>query len=122
MSLRILLEKKLSIVDRAVESNPANVDLKLEKICLCKELWEPNTLQKDRKKLVFIHPNSVPLWKKHLHFGNFSTFSVSKVKNVFRKCLNTLSAVQEGSMLSHPPFPGTQEDLFGTAIFYTCKM
>lgn len=25
-------------------------------------------------------------------------------------------------MLSHPPLPGTQEDLFGTAIFYTCKM
>uniref|UniRef100_A0A671LXQ9 NRDE-2, necessary for RNA interference, domain containing n=1 Tax=Sinocyclocheilus anshuiensis TaxID=1608454 RepID=A0A671LXQ9_9TELE len=113
MSLRAVLEKKLSIVDRAVESNPANVDLKLEKLCLCKELWEPTTLQKEWKKLVFIHPNSVPLWRKYLLFtqSHFSTFSVSKVNSVFGKCLSTLSAVQDGSMVSHPPLPGTQEDL-----------
>uniref|UniRef100_A0A673LZD7 NRDE-2, necessary for RNA interference, domain containing n=1 Tax=Sinocyclocheilus rhinocerous TaxID=307959 RepID=A0A673LZD7_9TELE len=113
MSLCAVLEKKLSIVDRAVESNPANVDLKLEKLRLCKELWEPTTLQKEWKKLVFIHPNSVPLWRKYLLFtqSHFSTFSVSKVNSVFGKCLSTLSAVQDGSMVSHPPLPGTQEDL-----------
>uniref|UniRef100_A0A673NHG7 Protein NRDE2 homolog n=1 Tax=Sinocyclocheilus rhinocerous TaxID=307959 RepID=A0A673NHG7_9TELE len=113
MSLRAVLEKKLSIVDRAVESNPANVDLKLEKLHLCKELWEPATLQKEWKKLVFIHPNSAPLWRKYLLFTQslFSTFSVSKVNSVFGKCLSTLSAVQDGSMVSHPPLPGTQEDL-----------
>ncbi|XP_050990068.1 nuclear exosome regulator NRDE2 [Labeo rohita] len=113
MSLRAVLEKKLSIVDRAVESNPANVDLKLEKLHLCKELWEPATLQKEWKKLVFIHPNSAPLWRKYLLFtqSHFSTFSVSKVNSVFGKCLSTLSAVQDGSMVSHPPLPGTQEDL-----------
>ncbi|CAM4645989.1 unnamed protein product [Leuciscus chuanchicus] len=113
MSLRAVLEKKLSIVDRAVESNPANVDLKLEKLCLCKELWEPAVLQKEWKKLVFVHPNSAPLWRKYLLFtqSHFSTFSVSKVNGVFGKCLSTLSAVQDGSMVSHPPLPGTQEGL-----------
>lgn len=68
MSLRAVLEKKLSIVERAVESNPANVDLKLEKFGLCKELWERTTLQKGWKKLAFIHPNSAPLWRKYLLF------------------------------------------------------
>ncbi|KAL0170084.1 hypothetical protein M9458_034680, partial [Cirrhinus mrigala] len=77
MSLRAVLEKKL---------NPANVDLKLEKLCLCKELWEPATLQKEWKKLVFIHPNSAPLWRKYLLFtqSHFSTFSVSKVNSVWQ--------------------------------------
>uniref|UniRef100_A0A8C1WGI8 NRDE-2, necessary for RNA interference, domain containing n=1 Tax=Cyprinus carpio TaxID=7962 RepID=A0A8C1WGI8_CYPCA len=113
MSLRAVLEKKLSFVERAVESNPANVDLKLEKFGLCKELWERTTLQKGWKKLAFIHPNSTPLWRKYLLFtqSHFSTFSVSKVNSVFRKCLSTFSAVQDGSMVSHPPLPGTQEDL-----------
>ncbi|XP_043118597.1 nuclear exosome regulator NRDE2 isoform X2 [Puntigrus tetrazona] len=113
MSLRAVLEKKLSILDRAVESNPVNVDLKLKKLCLCKELWEPAALQKEWKKLVFIHPNSAPLWRKYLLFtqSHFSTFSVSKVNGVFGKCLSTLSAVQDGSMVSHPPLPGTEEDL-----------
>lgn len=124
MSLRAVLEKKLSIVDKAVESNPANVDLKLEKLHLCKELWEPAVLQKEWKKLVFVHPNSAPLWRKYLLFtqSHFSTFSVSKVNSVFGKCLSTLSAVQDGSMVSHPPLPGTQEDLLGTVIFYTCQL
>ncbi|XP_052009009.1 nuclear exosome regulator NRDE2 [Xyrauchen texanus] len=113
MSLRAVLEKKLSIVDKAVESNPGNVDLKLEKLRLCKELWEPAVLLKEWKKLVFVHPNSAPLWRKYLLFtqSHFSTFSVSKVNSVFGKCLSTLSAVQDGSMVSHSPLPGTKEDI-----------
>ncbi|KAA0711184.1 Protein NRDE2 -like protein [Triplophysa tibetana] len=115
MSHRAILEKKLSIMDKAVESNPGNVDLKLEKLRLCKELWEPAVLLKEWKKLVFVHPNSASLWRKYLLFeqSHFSTFSVSKVNAVFGKCLSTLGAVQDGSMVSHPQLPGTEEDVLG---------
>ncbi|KAI7804865.1 nuclear exosome regulator NRDE2 isoform X2 [Triplophysa rosa] len=115
MSRRAVLEKKLSIMDKAVESNPGSVDLKLEKLRLCKELWEPAVLLKEWKKLVFVHPNSTSLWRKYLLFtqSHFSTFSVSKVNGVFGKCLSTLRAVQDGSMVSHPPLPGTEEDVLG---------
>ncbi|KAL7872672.1 hypothetical protein AOLI_G00117430 [Acnodon oligacanthus] len=113
LSVRALLERKLSIVERALDSNPGSVELKLERLRLCGELWEPSALLKEWKKLVFIHPNSASLWRSYLLFtqSQFSTFSVSKVIAVYGKCLSTLSAVQDGSMVSHPPVAGTEEDM-----------
>ncbi|KAM4724554.1 nuclear exosome regulator NRDE2 [Anableps anableps] len=112
-SYRAILEKKLSIADRAVETNPTCVTLQLERLRICQDLWEPSTLAKEWKKLVFLHPNSAPLWRKYLLFmqSYFSSFSVTKVSSAYGKCLSTLSAVRDGSMVSHPALPGIEEDM-----------
>uniref|UniRef100_A0A087Y5I1 NRDE-2, necessary for RNA interference, domain containing n=1 Tax=Poecilia formosa TaxID=48698 RepID=A0A087Y5I1_POEFO len=112
-SYRAILEKKLSIADRAVETNPTCVALQLERLRICQDLWEPSTLAKEWKKLVFLHPNSAPLWRKYLLFTQsyFSSFSVTKVNSAYGKCLSTLSAVRDGSMVSHPALPGIEEDM-----------
>ncbi|XP_034531348.1 LOW QUALITY PROTEIN: nuclear exosome regulator NRDE2 [Notolabrus celidotus] len=112
-SYRAVLEKKLSIAERAVAVNPSCVDLQLERLRICKELWEPSLLAKEWKKLVFLHPNSTSLWKKYLLFTQsyFSNFSVSKVNSAYGKCLSTLSAVRDGSMVSHTAQPGIEEDM-----------
>ncbi|KAM3871296.1 nuclear exosome regulator NRDE2 [Diretmus argenteus] len=112
-SYRAVLEKKLSIAERAVATNPTCVSLLLERLSICQELWEPSALAKEWKKLVFLHPNSAPLWRKYLLFTQsyFSTFTVSKVNSVYGKCLSTLSGVRDGSMVSHPALPGTEEDM-----------
>eukprot|EP00069_Balaena_mysticetus_P007742 bmy_19392T0 len=114
-SLRLVLEKKLAILERAVESNPSSVDLKLAKLQLCTEFWEPSTLVKEWQKLIFLHPNNTALWQKYLLFcqSQFSTFSISKIQSLYGKCLSTLSAVKDGSILSHPELPGTEEAMFG---------
>uniref|UniRef100_A0A8B9C224 NRDE-2, necessary for RNA interference, domain containing n=1 Tax=Anser brachyrhynchus TaxID=132585 RepID=A0A8B9C224_9AVES len=116
-SLKLILEKKLAILERAIESNPSNVDLKLARLKVCAEFWEPPALIKEWQKLIFIHPNNPELWKKYLLFcqSQFSTFSVSKINGLYGKCLTTLAAVQDGSMVSHPPLPGTEEAML--AIF-----
>ncbi|NXL90840.1 NRDE2 protein, partial [Alectura lathami] len=116
-SLKLILEKKLAILERAIESNPSNVDLKLARLKVCTEFWEPPALIKEWQKLIFIHPNNPELWKKYLLFcqSQFSTFSVSKINSLYGKCLSTLAAVQDGSMVSHPPLPGTEEAML--AIF-----
>ncbi|KAM9093205.1 nuclear exosome regulator NRDE2 isoform 3-T3 [Megaptera novaeangliae] len=113
-SLRLVLEKKLAILERAVESNPSSVDLKLAKLQLCTEFWEPSTLVKEWQKLIFLHPNNTALWQKYLLFcqSQFSTFSISKIQSLYGKCLSTLSAVKDGSILSHPELPGTEEAMF----------
>uniref|UniRef100_A0A3Q2PZY5 NRDE-2, necessary for RNA interference, domain containing n=1 Tax=Fundulus heteroclitus TaxID=8078 RepID=A0A3Q2PZY5_FUNHE len=112
-SYRAILEKKLSIADRAVETNPTCIALQLERLRICQELWEPSTLAKEWKKLVFLHPNSASLWRKYLFFTQsyFSSFSVTKVNSAYGKCLSTLSAVRDGSMVSHPALPGIEEDM-----------
>uniref|UniRef100_A0A8C6DMQ0 Nuclear exosome regulator NRDE2 n=1 Tax=Moschus moschiferus TaxID=68415 RepID=A0A8C6DMQ0_MOSMO len=113
-SLRLVLEKKLAILERAIESNPSSVDLKLAKLKLCAEFWEPTTLLKEWQKLIFLHPNNTALWQKYLLFcqSQFSTFSVSKIQSLYGKCLSTLSAVRDGSIVSHPELPGTEEAMF----------
>ncbi|XP_049754866.1 nuclear exosome regulator NRDE2 isoform X2 [Elephas maximus indicus] len=113
-SLKLTLEKKLAILERAIESNPSSVDLKLAKLKLCTEFWEPATLVKEWQKLIFLHPNNTALWQKYLLFcqSQFSTFSVSKIHNLYGKCLSTLSSVKDGSILSHPVLPGTEEAMF----------
>ncbi|RVE56981.1 hypothetical protein OJAV_G00211710 [Oryzias javanicus] len=112
-SYRAVMEKKLSIVERAVATNPTCIALQLERLRICQELWEPSVLAKEWKKLVFLHPNSAPLWRQYLLFiqSYFSSFTVSKVNSAYGKCLSTLSAVLDGSMVSHPALPGTEEDL-----------
>ncbi|KAM9555706.1 nuclear exosome regulator NRDE2 isoform 1-T1 [Guaruba guarouba] len=116
-SLKFILEKKLAILERAIESNPSNVDLKLARLKICTEFWEPPALIKEWQKLVFLHPNSPELWKKYLLFcqSQFTTFSVSKINSLYGKCLTTLAAVRDGSMVSHPLLPGTEEAML--AIF-----
>ncbi|XP_003787030.1 protein NRDE2 homolog [Otolemur garnettii] len=113
-SLKLILEKKLAILDRAIESNQSSVDLKLAKLKLCTEFWEPSTLVKEWQKLIFLHPNNAALWQKYLLFcqSQFSTFSISKIHSLYGKCLSTLSAVKDGSILSHPALPGMEEAMF----------
>lgn len=114
-SLKLLLEKKLAVLERAIESNPGSVELKLAKLQLCSEFWEPSALAKEWQKLLFLHPNNTSLWQRYLSFcqSQFGTFSVSKLHSLYGKCLSTLSAVKDGSMLSHPVLPGTEEAMFG---------
>ncbi|XP_015245421.1 PREDICTED: protein NRDE2 homolog [Cyprinodon variegatus] len=117
-SYRAILEKKLSIADRAVETNPTCIALHLERLRICQELWEPSALAKEWKKLVFLHPNSAPLWKKYLLFTQsyFSSFTVTKVNSSYGKCLSTLSSVRDGSMVSHPALPGIEDDMLDIFI------
>ncbi|XP_028677156.2 nuclear exosome regulator NRDE2 [Erpetoichthys calabaricus] len=116
-SLRFIIEKKISMLDRAIESNPSSVELKLARLELFKELWEPSALLKEWQKLIFLHPNNTELWKKYLLFcqSQFSTFTVSKMNSIYGKCLKTLAAVHDGCMVSHPALPDTEEALL--AIF-----
>ncbi|XP_039202865.1 nuclear exosome regulator NRDE2 [Crotalus tigris] len=116
-SSKLILEKKLAILERAIENNPNEVDLKLARLKLCIEFWEPSAVVKEWQKLIFLHPNNPALWQKYLLFcqSQFSTFTVSKTHGCYGKCLSTLSAVYDGSMLSHPELPGTEEAML--AIF-----
>lgn len=113
--LKLILEKKLAILERAIDSNQSSVDLKLAKLKLCAEFWEPSALVREWQKLMFLHPNNTALWQKYLLFcqSQFSTFSISKIHSLYGKCLSTLSAVKDGSILSHPELPGTEEAMFG---------
>ncbi|XP_078263361.1 nuclear exosome regulator NRDE2 [Rhinoraja longicauda] len=116
-SRRMVLEKKLAILERAIESNPNQVELKVARLQLCQEAWEPSSLVNEWKKVVFLHPNNTALWQRYLLFcqSQFSTYSTSKVNAIYGKCLSTLAAALDGTLVSHPTLPGTEEAML--AIF-----
>lgn len=60
-SYRAVLEKKLSIAERAVETNPTCIALQLERLRICQELWEPPALAKEWKKLVSVRSLHAPV-------------------------------------------------------------
>ncbi|XP_059229514.1 nuclear exosome regulator NRDE2 isoform X1 [Mustela nigripes] len=113
-SRKLVLDRKLAILERAIESNQSSVELQLAKLELCAEFWEPSALLREWQKLIFVHPNKTALWQKYLLFcqSQFSTFTVAKIHGLYGKCLSTLSAVLDGSILSHPALPGTEEAVF----------
>ncbi|XP_078090594.1 nuclear exosome regulator NRDE2 [Mustelus asterias] len=117
MSRRLVLEKKMAILERAIESNPNSAELKVARLELAKESWEPANLLNEWKKVVFLHPNDTALWQRYLLFcqSQFSTFSTSKVNGIYGKCLSTLAAALDGTLLSHPALPDTEEAML--AIF-----
>ncbi len=61
-SHRAVLEKKLSIADRAVATNPGCIALQLERLRICQELWEPSLLAKEWKKLVSVCVLCASMW------------------------------------------------------------
>uniref|UniRef100_A0A8C4R166 NRDE-2, necessary for RNA interference, domain containing n=1 Tax=Eptatretus burgeri TaxID=7764 RepID=A0A8C4R166_EPTBU len=110
-----LLERRLAIVERALEANPSSTELKLSHLEAGAELWATSQLAGEWKKLVFMHPNDASLWARYLLFAQShqSTFSVSRVNSLYGKCLSTLASAVDGSLLSHPALPGTTESMFG---------
>nr|XP_023684514.1 protein NRDE2 homolog [Paramormyrops kingsleyae] len=114
-SLRMTLEKKVSILDRALESNPSCVDLKLARLRLGRELWDAATLIREWRQMVFLRPNDPWLWREYLLFiqGQFSTLTVPKVSAIYGKGLSTLASVLDGALVSHPVLPGTEEAMLG---------
>lgn len=98
-----LLDKKLSILDKAFEVNPASIDLHLRKLELCSEFWEPARINKELENLLFVHPSNLELWSYYLRFNQsrISIFTVSKVTKLYHKCFKTLCGILEGKVQTH---------------------
>lgn len=81
-SYRAVLEKKLSIAERAVATNPCSITLQLERLKICQELLEPSVLAKEWKKLVGL--GRVSVWGTLLGAGATQHFRWRELAQVCR--------------------------------------
>lgn len=109
----VILEKKIAILDKAIESNPKSVELLAYKYDLCKDLWDTDKLMSEWKRILFVHPNNTWLWQQYLKFvqTRFSAFTATKFVKLYKKCFDMLKKIHEGSFQSHKPLPGMEENM-----------
>ncbi|GAB1600197.1 protein NRDE2 homolog isoform X2 [Argonauta hians] len=102
LSFRGVLEKKVAILDKAIECNPQSIDLKITQLKLCRDLWEPSKVQESWEKLLSKHSTDCNLWKNYLLLqqSTLTTFSVLKVTKLYHKCFKCLLDAQNSESCS----------------------
>lgn len=98
-----LIEKKLSILEKAIESNPRCIELLIERLNLVKFVWEDERVNNEWKKLTFLYANNCRVWREYICFLKSCTsyFSTSKVINVYMKIFSTLNNILHGQFHTH---------------------
>ncbi|RUS78263.1 hypothetical protein EGW08_013979 [Elysia chlorotica] len=96
-----VIEKKLAILEKAVESNPSSLELKLAQLALYQDIWETDKLEKAWEDLLFVHSGKADLWREYLarqQCSSLQGFTVSRVVKRFHKCFQTLASVMDGQV------------------------
>uniref|UniRef100_A0A915HWJ9 Uncharacterized protein n=1 Tax=Romanomermis culicivorax TaxID=13658 RepID=A0A915HWJ9_ROMCU len=105
-----LLERKLSILEKAIQLNPQSYQLKIMQIDLGIQIgWNFETINEFFRKLEFQHANCIEIWQRRLEidYFPFSQFTVTKIVNLYSNCLQKLYSIMSGSLVTHPCQPGT---------------
>ena len=115
-----LVERKMAICEKALQSNPLAVELILRYLSLCEEVWDHGKMIKTWKDTVFKLPQKAALWVNYILFcqRQFSFFTVSQLSTIYAKCLSTLSSLHEGLLRSHKPESDIEESLISIVTLY----
>lgn len=110
---RAVLERKVAIFERALESNPTSVKLLTGYMELVREFWETEKVVRKWKDIVFHQPHKAQLWLRYIHFcqTSFTSFTVTSQLALYRKCISTLVSIVSGSLQSHKPEADTLDQL-----------
>lgn len=90
----LIIEKKISIYERALEDNPRSEVLKLGLLKDAQQLWDSEKVQNLWKKTLSEHKKSGRVWKAYIeyHQNNFNTFTVSETREVFGDAIQALQS------------------------------
>lgn len=87
-----ILEKKISIFEKAMEANSENEDLMVAYLSTCAQHYPPDKLNSLWQGIIDRHMNSETLWKEYVlyHQTQYSQFSVAHVSSVYSSALRVL--------------------------------
>ena len=104
-----------AVLDRALEKNPASVELKLAQLEVCHGRWEVEKLAAEWKSVVFQHAGDPHVWKRYLRYvrSTFRTFSTGRVTAAYVRAISTLRGARDGTLLSHKAPPLVTSHIIG---------
>lgn len=100
---KAILEKKLSIIEKAIHSNPKSLNLMIQRLEMVKNIWEPERVSDEWKRMIFLYPQHKEIWIKYISFvqNHLTYFSTSKVIRIYTRCFGTLNRILEGEFQTH---------------------
>uniref|UniRef100_A0A5S6QTH8 Uncharacterized protein n=1 Tax=Trichuris muris TaxID=70415 RepID=A0A5S6QTH8_TRIMR len=110
VSRMAFLERKQSIVDKAIQKCPRSVELRLARLDILREMnWSKTDLLKEWRSLEFTFVNRSEVWVERLRFNLlvFRDFTVAQQLSTFDSCLERSFIVQSGQLVTHRPMPDT---------------
>lgn len=115
-NFKALVERKLSIIAKALEHNPKSVELTSYKLKLLNELGSSTALHQEWQNALFTHPTSLKLWNEYLTFMecSFEEFTVKRVLKAYSSCLTKLYQIQLPSFKSHAKPENVEHSMIGT--------
>uniref|UniRef100_A0A0R3RXV6 Protein NRDE2 homolog n=1 Tax=Elaeophora elaphi TaxID=1147741 RepID=A0A0R3RXV6_9BILA len=108
---RELLERKISILDKAISLNFNCVRLKLERLKIGMHLWEENVFSREIRDVEFKHVNDPEMWEGILDLLENDTrrFNLTSQCIKMKVCLRRLDEIRSGKLLSHKALPNTEQ-------------
>ncbi|OQV11905.1 Protein NRDE2-like protein [Hypsibius exemplaris] len=102
-----LIQRKLAILDRAIESNPTAIDLHFRRLAMSEDVLEKEQLNTEWRQFAFSHPNDPHVWQHYLHFlqSHFSSFSLTRIQKAYEKYLSLCQNITAGTFQSHAAVP-----------------
>ena len=117
---RAVTEKKISILEKALSINRNSLELVLEYMEYCREIFDPIEVHKKWTQFTFSNPHKGKLWQSYMTYvqSDLSNFSVSKVNESYGKCFKMLSAISEGTIKTHTPEVDHMENMLVIFVQY----
>ena len=100
---RALLERKMAILDKAIERNQKSIKLLTARLNIAAEYWDLSAMHQEWRNVLFVNPMSIELWKEYLNFIEFSFegFTVAQVLKAYASCMQKLIQMQQPSFAAH---------------------
>uniref|UniRef100_A0A6A7FS99 Protein NRDE2 homolog n=1 Tax=Hirondellea gigas TaxID=1518452 RepID=A0A6A7FS99_9CRUS len=109
-SVRALADRKISLLDGGIKSNPHSVELQLHRLGVGEQLWELEQLNREWATLVYNFPNNMMVWHRYVeHHATCSLqFRVVSAVTASSSCCEKLRLMATGVFATHspPPHPG----------------
>lgn len=101
---KALMEKKISILEKALTSNPRNLQLNLLRLDYLLELHKPRHVLTEWKKLVTQYSQEAPFWIEYLLFSSsqLQIYTVPCILSLFETCF------QKFRLMMSPSYPEFQ--------------
>lgn len=113
-SMKSIIEKKVSILEKGLIKNPMSIELILKYMHFINQVLPYDKVKAKWKEILYGIPNRSILWRHYILFlkSDVLNMTVSSVLVAYKSAFRVLIGIHNGTVLSHPAEFNAEEELF----------